>query len=162
MKTEFDYYIYMDYSDNLTGYVIIEKSKIKEILSKIIKLDHYRNVKHKREYLRAIKTRFKKEKIIEFLYKWKIREMRQNLEIFADIINFLKNNDNCIIFLSIDNTQYDSFLRILNVIPDDKNILILKENQLIKRTIEHRLSLIIDNILNLERVKRNEYHNKNK
>lgn len=154
MKTEFDYYIFIDYSENLIGYVIIEKSKIKEILSKIVRLDHYRNVKHKKEYLRAVKPRFKKERIIDSLYKWKIREMRLNLEIFADIINFLQNNNNCIIFLSVDDNQYDSFIRILKIMPDDKNILILRERQLIRGTIEYRLSLIIDNILNLERVKR--------
>ena len=39
-KEEFDYYIFMDYSENLIGYIIINKEKIKELLPKIIKLKH--------------------------------------------------------------------------------------------------------------------------
>ena len=155
-KKEFDYYIFIDYSENLLGYNIIQKEKVKEIILKIIKFDYYRGVKHKKEYLRAIKPRIEKENILSMLYKWKICEMRYNLEIFADIIDFLRKNNNCIIFLSIDNQQYESFLRILKLIPDKKNILILKESELIKGSIEHRLSLIIDNMLNLERMKRSK------
>lgn len=154
MKKEFDYYIYIDYSENLIGYTIIEKDKVKEIITKIIKFDHYRFVKHKKQYLRAIKPRIEKENILSIIYKYKICDMRLNLEIFADIIDFVGKNNNCILFLCIDNQQYDSFLRILKFIPDEKNILILKESELIRGTIEHRLSLIIDNLLNLERVRR--------
>jgi len=155
MKTqEFDYYIYIDFSENLIGYTIIEKSNVKEIISKIVKFDHYSGVKHKKEYLRAIKLRFEKENILSLLYRCKICEMRSNLEIFVDIIDFIRKNDNCIIFLSIDNQQYDAFLRIMKVMPDKKNILILRESQIVRGTLEYRLSLIIDNMLNLERVRR--------
>lgn len=151
---EFDYYIYIDYSENLIGYIIINKCCVKEIISKIIKFDYYRGVKHKKEYLRAIKPRIEKENILSLIQKYRICDMRLNIEIFADIIHFISNNNNCFILLSIDNQQFDSFLRIMKLIPNEKNILILKESELKKGTIEHRLSLIIDNLLNLERMKR--------
>ena len=82
---EFDYYIYIDYSENLIGYIIIEGAKVNEILPKISKLEHYKNLKHKREYISAITKRLEKEKIKDLLLKWKIRKMRLNLEIFVDV-----------------------------------------------------------------------------
>jgi len=33
-KKEIDYYIYIDYSENLIGYNIIEKNKVKDFASK--------------------------------------------------------------------------------------------------------------------------------
>ena len=37
-RREFDYYIYIDYSENWLGYMIIERDKINEFMSKISKL----------------------------------------------------------------------------------------------------------------------------
>lgn len=154
MKTkEFDYYIFIDYSENLIGYNIIEKVKIKELLSKINKFDHYRGVKNKKLYLKAIKPRFEKENITQTLFKWKIRELRFNLEIFSDVIRFIKENDNCFLFLSIDDNQYKSFINLIKILSIN-NLKILKESEINKKSLEYRLSLIIDNMLNLERYKR--------
>ena len=75
------------------GYVIIEKTKIREIIPKISKLRHYKDVKHKREYASAIKIRFEKEQITDALLKWKIKEVRFNLSIFVDVIEFVKSNN---------------------------------------------------------------------
>ena len=41
-KEEFDYYIFMDYSENLIGYIIIDNDKVDRLLSKITKLKHYK------------------------------------------------------------------------------------------------------------------------
>ena len=90
-KKEFDYYIYVDYSENLSGYSIIEKSKLKELLPKISKLTHYRKVVHKRAYLVAIRKRFEREEIAKLLLKWKIRNIRENTEIFLTRSSFINH-----------------------------------------------------------------------
>lgn len=152
---EFDYYIYIDYSDYLIGYSIIEKNKIKELLPKISKIGHYKQIVHKKPYLIAIKNRFEKEKITSFLFKWKIRNMRENSEIFSDILKFIQENNNCIIFLSVDNNQYKAFLKLFEIVPHQNHVEIVKENCLKEYSIECRLSYIIDNLLNLKRTNRN-------
>ncbi len=152
-KQEFDYYIYIDYSENLIGYAIIERCKIKEILSKITKLGHYKGIKHKKEYLKAIKARFEKEKITDLLFGWKIRDMRLNLEVFTDTIRFISENSNCILFLCIDNKQYNAFMRLIEIVPHER-LKVLRESELNKKSLEYRLSIIIDNMLNLERFRR--------
>lgn len=55
---KFDYYIFIDYSENLIGYIIIEEDKIKELLPRITKIDHYKKTKHKREYINSMKKLF--------------------------------------------------------------------------------------------------------
>ncbi|MBI5148247.1 hypothetical protein HZA33_01055 [Candidatus Pacearchaeota archaeon] len=148
---KFDYYIYIDYSKNLIGYIIIEKNRIEEILPKISKLHHYKDIKHRKEYISAMKKRFEKERIKSLLYKWKIREIRLNLDIFIDIAEFVKKRDNCIIFISVDNNQYYSFMKLLEIIPHQKHLVIVKESELKKGSIEYKLGLIIDTMLNIER-----------
>lgn len=150
-KREFDYYIYIDYSENLIGYSIIEKSKVRELLSKISKLAHYKEIVHKRAYLAAMRKRFEREEITKLLLKWKIRSMRENTEIFSDVLEFIKCNDNCIIFLSVDNNQYKSFLKLFEIIPHKENVELLQESCIKKDSIECRLSYIIDNLLNIRR-----------
>ncbi|MFH1710685.1 MAG: hypothetical protein ABH840_00050 [Nanoarchaeota archaeon] len=151
---EFDYYIYIDYSENLIGYTIIEKSKIKYLMKKTAKLGHYKEIHHKSQYLHAIRKRFEKEKITSLLFKWKIVNMRENTEIFTDVLKFIKNNDNCIVFLSVDNNQYQSFMKLFTIIPHKENVTVSKESCLRKFSIECKLSFIIDNLLNLKRTKK--------
>ena len=62
---EFDYYIFIDYSEDFIGYDIIEKEKIKELLSRISKIKHYKEVKHKKEYLKSIRKVFDKNNILK-------------------------------------------------------------------------------------------------
>jgi len=152
MKKQFDYYIFIDYSDNLIGYNIIKKEKIKELLPKISKLKHYRDLKHKREYLNSMKKLFKKEKIDSLLLKKKIKESRNNMDIFIDVLEFIKKHDNCIIFVCVDDYQYKKFKKMVNII-DCKKTKIVKESSLKKGSHEYRMSLIIDTKLNLERRK---------
>lgn len=150
---EFDYYIYIDYSEGLIGYIIIEKNNLKEILSKISKLHHYKKIRHKKEYLSAMNKRFLKEGIKDLLLRWKIKDMRLNLEIFIDVIGFVKKNDNCIIFISVDNNQYYSFMKLLDLVPHKKHLIVRKESELKIDSIEYRLSLIIDTMLNFRKEK---------
>ena len=149
---EFDYYIFIDYSEDFIGYDIIEKEKIKELLSRISKIKHYKEVKHKKEYLKSIRKVFDKNNILNYFTAFKIKTVRQNLEIFADIGEFIKSNENCLIFISIDDKQYSNFERLVKIV-DGKNIVIVKEGKLMESSVEHKLSLIIDNLLNLERTK---------
>lgn len=152
-RKEFDYYIFVDYSENLIGYSIIEKSKVRELVLKISKLSHYKEVVHKKPYLLAIRKRIDKEEITKLLLKWKIRDMKENIEIFSDVLDFIRFNDNCIIFLSIDNNQYKAFLKLFEALPHKEHVEVHQESCLKKGSIECRLSYIIDNLLNIKRTR---------
>lgn len=149
---KFDYYIFIDYSEGYIGYNILEYRKMPELLPKISRLRHYKDVKRKKEYLRAVKRIFLKEKIIGYFLKTKMRRMRYNLDIFSEVAVFLKTHRNCLVFISVDNNQYNSFRRIVKLI--DSETILVKESDLKKDSPEYRVSLVIDNLLNLERVSR--------
>lgn len=149
---KFDYYIFIDYSENLIGYSIIEKSNIDILLPKISKFKHYRNIKYKSQYLKSINKKIKDNKIIDLFFKIKIKEIRNNIEIFTDITYFIKNHNNCIIFVSIDNNQYVNFCKLVKLI-NNKKIKVVKESDLKKDSVEYKISLVIDNLLNLKRKK---------
>ena len=150
MKKEFDYYIFVDFSETLVGYNIIEKNKIKELLPKIAKLKHYKKLEHKREYLNSMKKLFEREKINSYLLKMKIFNMKNNINLFSEVLAFIKKHDNCIIFISIDDFQFRSFKKLVQAADDDRTE-VVKESQLKKGSIEYRMSLIIDTQLNLIR-----------
>ncbi len=136
-KDEFDYYIFMDYSENLIGYIIIDKEKIKDLLSKITKLAHYKGLRHKTEYLNSIKKIFEKNRILEFLYKHRITELRHNIEICSEIFDFcIKNSNSTKIFISVDDRQYNGFMKLASII-DGKRFKIVKEGQLKKNSVEY-------------------------
>ena len=107
-KTVFDFYIFIDYSTDLIGYNIIEREKVSILLAKIVKFGHYKQERHKSTYLSKIKSILKKSGLSALQYKFKIKHMKDNLIIFLEVIEFVKNNDNCAIFLSIDNNQYNA------------------------------------------------------
>jgi len=148
----FDYYIYIDYSKNLIGYAVIEYSKIKTLLPKISRLRHYKEAGDRKLYIKNVKTTFKREELLNYFVKTKVRETRENLEIFSDVAEFLKNHPNCLIFISIDNKQYSNFERLVKII-DGTNIMIVRESELKKDTPEYQISLVLDNWLNIERLK---------
>ena len=133
----FDYYIFIDYSVDLLGYTIIENNKIKVLLPKITKLKHYKKVRHKRQYLNAVKKIIDKQKIKSDLFRFKIKHIKQNLEIYTDVAEFLKKNKRCIIFISVDNNQYVIFKRLVNVI--DGATKVVKESDLKKWFIGVRI-----------------------
>ena len=72
--------------------------------------------------------------------------------IFCEVIEFIKKYKHCIIFLSVDDRQYTSFFRLFEEILTRQNIKLVKEHNLKKHSIEYRLSLIIDNKLNIIRL----------
>ncbi|PIN91265.1 hypothetical protein COU57_01335 [Candidatus Pacearchaeota archaeon CG10_big_fil_rev_8_21_14_0_10_32_14] len=150
--SEFDYYIFIDYSENLIGYSIIEKNKIREILPKISKFRHYKGSRDRKIYLNHIKNTLKREKIRDYFERIKIMNMRNNIELFAEVLEFIKKHSNCIIFISVDDFQYRSFIKLVHII-DDTKTQVIRESQLKKGSTEHQLSLVIDNLLNIERRK---------
>ena len=149
---EFDYYTFIDYSENLIGHNIIECSKAKELLPKISKIKHYKEVNQKNQYLKAIRKMFDKYNITDYFLKYKVKKMVQTLEIFADIADFIVTRKNSKIFISLDDNQSSNFERLVKDVEGNK-VLVVKEGKLRKNSFEHRLSLIIDNLLNLERIK---------
>lgn len=148
---EFDYYMFIDYSENLIGYNVIECSKIKELLPKITRLRHYKDARAKKLYLKNVKRTFERENLLSYFLKTKIRKMKDNLEIFSEIAEFLKCNPNCLIFISVDNKQYEDFEKLVRVI-DGRNVKIVKESELREGTPEYQISLVLDNWLNIERM----------
>jgi len=154
-RKDYDYYIFIDYSENLVGYNIIEQKKIDELLPKISKFKHYREHRNKKVYIKHISNTIKRENIKEFFKKIKIAEVKKNLELFTEVLEFVKSHDNCIIFLCIDDYQFKKFRRLLHLV-DGENTDIKKESQLKKGTPEYQTSLVIDNLLNIERRKENK------
>ena len=152
-KDEFDYYIFMDYSENLIGYIIIPKERIKELLPKIKKFKHYKGLRNKINYLNAIKKVFEREQILNILLKHKITELRYNIEICSEIFDFCKRNINSKFFISVDDRQFKGFMKIASII--DGRFKIIKEGKLKKDSKEYKFSLIIDTYLNLKRTGKN-------
>ena len=149
---QFDYYVFIDYSENFLGYLIIENSKIKEFLPKISKFAHYKEVKHKSAYIHSIKKILDKNKVLSYPLKTKIRKTADTPEIYSDILEFLKKHDNCLVFISVDNKQYSNFERLVKII-DGTNTKVVRESELKKDSFEHKISLILDTLLNMERLK---------
>jgi len=149
---QFDYYIFVDYSENLLGYMIIENSRIPEFILKISKFAHYKDLKHKSAYLHSIKKVIEKNNTLAYVLKHKIRTAIDTPEIYSDLLGFLKEHDNCLIFISIDNKQYSNFEKIVKII-DGANTKVVKESELKKNSQEYRMSLVLDTLLNIERLK---------
>ena len=147
-----DYYIYLDYSERLVGYLIIQKEQIRNILPRITKLHHFKEIKYKKAYIQSIKNVFDKNGIKKYLFKCKIKELKDNLSLFVDIIDFVAKYDNCKIFASIDDNQLIAFSRLLKITPHQAHVTIVKESDLKKGSIEYKLSLIVDTMLNIERL----------
>jgi len=57
--------------------------------------------------------------------------MRQN-KLF-EIIDFVKNYDNCKIFASIDNNQFAAFMRLLEMVPHKEHVAVVKESDFKER-----------------------------
>lgn len=149
---EFDYYIFIDYSEDHLGYSIIERKKIREVLPHLSKFAHYKDLKNKAPYLKSIKNLIERENIRSFFCKLKIRKTSETPEIYSDLLEFLKESSNCLIFISVDNKQYRNFEKIINII-DGENTKVVKESELKEDSYEYKLSLVLDTMLNLARLK---------
>lgn len=151
---EFDYYIFIDYSENYLGYLIIKNKEIREFLPKISKFAHYKDLKYKKAYLNSIKGIIDKNKVYSYLYKIKIKKVGATPKIYSDILEFLKEHNNCLVFICVDNKQFLNFEKLVNII-DGKNIKVIKESELRKDTPEYKISLVLDTLLNITRLKSN-------
>jgi len=100
----------------------------------------------------SINKQQKNSNLISSILKQKIKHIKDNLLVFAEIIEFVRKNDNCLIFMSVDNNQYRAFMRLLEIIPHKDHIIVRKESDLKRNSPEYRLSLIIDTMLNIERM----------
>ena len=149
---EFDYYIFIDYSENLIGYIIIKREKIKDCLLKISRFRHYKEARQRKLYLKKVKITFKKKNLLDYFLKKKIRNVLETPEIFADVGEFLKKNKESSIFISVDNRQCKNFEKFVKII-DGKNVRVAKESELKKNTFEYKINLVLDNWLNIERMK---------
>ena len=149
---EFDYYIYIDYSENYLGYLIIEREKIRKFIPLISKFAHYRELKHKEAYLNSINKTIDKNKICDNFYKMKIRKTELTPEIYSDLLEFIKHHEWCSLFICVDNKQFLNFKKLVNIL-DGKNIKIIKESELKKHTPEYKINLVLDTLLNLVRLK---------
>ena len=149
---EFDYYVFVDYSKNLIGYLILGKDNLKDCLSKISRFRHYRESKQRKLYLKNTKRTFDKKEVLNCFLKKKIRNVLETPEIFTDIAEFLKKNNSLSIFVSVDDRQYQNFENFVKII-DGKNVKVVKESKLRKSTPEYQINLVLDTWLNMERVK---------
>jgi len=153
MRKKFDYYIFIDYSERLLGYCILDVDKVSKILPLITRFRHYRDTKNRKLYLKNVNSTIKKNSIKSYFYKIKIRDLYFTPEIYSDIAEFLSKHKNCIIFISIDDAQYDNFRKLVNILSGEKTV-VKKESELKKGSPEYQLSLVIDNLLNIERRKK--------
>ena len=149
---EFDYYIFIDYSENLIGYNIIEKDKIEHVLPKTIRFRHYKGSPNRKIYLKHLKHTLKRNNIKSYFKKIRIKEIRNKIDIFVEVLEFIKKHDNCVFFVSIDDYQYKTFMKMVKL-TDGNKTQIIRESQLKQGSVEYKLSLIIDNLLNIERRK---------
>ncbi|MBU3924232.1 MAG: hypothetical protein KJ592_04905 [Nanoarchaeota archaeon] len=150
-RKDYDYYIFLDYSEKLIGYNIIEQKKVVELLPKISRFEHYRGRKNRKIYLKHINSTIKREKIKSYFERIRIDESRKNMDLFIEIMEFIKKHKNCIIFMSVDDYQFKKVRRLIYLI--DGNTEIKKESELKRGTPEYQISLVIDNLLNIERRK---------
>jgi len=147
---EFDYYIFVDFSENLIGYNIVEKQQINNLLPKIKRFRHYKNVDNKKSYLKNVRKTFKREQIKSCFLRFKVKRMDENMGIYLDILEFLKKHENCIIFISVDNRQYSAFRKMIDIV-DGERVVVKQESELREGTLEYQLSLVLDNWLNIAR-----------
>jgi hypothetical protein len=155
-KKEFDYYMFIDYSVDYLGYLIIEQENIRKFLPLISKFAHYRELKNKKSYLESIKKSVDKNNICDHLCKLKIRKTELTPELYADILDFIKKNENSSHFICVDNKQFRNFQKLVNIV-DGKNTRIIKESELKKHSKEYKISLVLDTLLNLARLKNEKF-----
>src|SRR3989338_7572252 len=96
----FDYYIFIDYSENLIGYSIIKRNNIEGLLPKIT-------------------------------------SKKKNIELFAEVLEFIKRHDTCIVFISVDDFQYQAFMKLVEIVNDKTHV--VKESELKIGSVEYQL-----------------------
>jgi hypothetical protein len=106
-------------------------------------------------YIKNIRKTVKRGGIRGYFLKLKIKNMSQNMDIYLDVLEFLRLYTNCIIFISVDNRQYPALKKMV-FLADGNNTIVKQESELKEGTFEYQVSLVLDNLLNIERLKENE------
>lgn len=150
---EFDYYIFIDYSENLIGYNIIEHDNMLKLLPKISRFRHYKEANNRRLYLKNVKKTVERENVRFYFLKFGIKPLYKNADVYVDVLEFIKKHENCIIFISVDNRQFKAFNKLVGFV-DGKKTVVKKESELLNGTPEYQLSLVLDNLLNIERLRK--------
>lgn len=153
---EFDYYLFIDYSENYLGYLIVEGERLSEFISKISKFGHYRKLRNKKAYLNSIRKIIAKNNVCSHFCKLKIRKNESTPEIYSDILDFLKNHKDNSVFVCVDNKQFVNFKRLVNIF-DGKDLMVIKESELKEHSQEYKISLVLDTLLNLARIKNDKF-----
>ncbi|MDP2925077.1 MAG: hypothetical protein Q8N99_01770 [Nanoarchaeota archaeon] len=146
---DFEYYAFLDYSQELIGYSVIRKDNLKELLAKIARLHSYKEIKHKQKYLAKIKKLDWKK--IKKLMDYNIVKITSSEKILLSIIEFIKENNESLGFISVSDHYYNSFSKMIEMSERRHNYLIVKESDIKKDSNEYKLSLVIETLLNLER-----------
>jgi len=72
--------------------------------------------------------------------------------LFIEILQFIKRHNNCVLFLCVDDYQFRKLRKLISLI-DRENTDVRRESELKKGTPEYQTSLVIDNLLNIERLR---------
>jgi hypothetical protein len=155
-KKEFDFYLFIDYSENYLGYLVIEKKDLRDFIPKISKFDHYRKLRNKKSYLNSIHKVVANNNICSHLCKLKIRKNESTPEVYSDILEFLKGQKGKEIFVCVDNKQFINFRKLVKIFDGDKTK-VVKESELKKHSQEYKISLVLDSLLNLTRLKDDKF-----
>ncbi|MEK6823468.1 MAG: hypothetical protein AABY06_00375 [Nanoarchaeota archaeon] len=150
MTEQFDYYIFIDYSESLIGYDILERDKLNGLLPKLSRFRHYKNSKKRKLYIKKISETIQRENIKDYFFKIKIKNKNNSLEIYSDVLEFLKKHDSCLVFISVDDNQFRNFQKLVKIV-NVKGTKIIKESELKQGSVEYKISLVLDNLLNIER-----------
>ena len=96
-----------------------------------------RNVPVKKLYLKNVKKTIQKEEINSFFLKLKIKTLSKTMDIYLDVLEFLKKHGNCIIFVSVDNHEYPNFRKLVKF-ADGQKVIIKRESEMSEGTPEYR------------------------
>ena len=98
------------------------------MLPKISRFRHYKDSRDKKLYIKNVKNTIKRENIYSYFLRIKIKDISRNIEIYSDVLEFLKKHPNSIVFASIDNHEYPNFIKLVNIL-DGENIKVMKESE---------------------------------
>jgi len=89
-----------------------------------------------------INNSIKRDRIKSYFEKIRIGPSKNNIDIFTEVLEFIKGHEKCIIFLSVDDYQFKNLKNCL-ILVDGENTDIKKESELKKGTPEYQTSLVL-------------------
>jgi hypothetical protein len=151
---DFNYHVFVDYSLDHIGYIIVESKNLKGIMKLTRKLHHYSEIKHKDKYIKDILKNVKWKNIDSLIMRKNFVKLETDLKVIDEILGFIKENQGEIIFISISDHYYYSFMKLVELLEGNHNFLIVKKSDIKKDSFEYRLSLLLETELNLKRRKK--------